>query len=49
MKKKILLDKEYGWEDTCDAEEDVSYAIDYIEKIDGEFSGTIKVTVTYEE
>lgn len=44
---KVLLEKEYcGFESASDIERDVSEAI---EKLTGEFSGTIKVVVTYEE
>jgi len=49
--KNVILEKEYyGFEDASDLERDVVEAIDGLEEdISSEFTGTIKVVMTYEE
>jgi hypothetical protein len=49
-KERVLLNKDFSWEELADLERDVYECIEYAEpKIPGEYSGTIKVLVTYEE
>lgn len=43
-----IFEKTYNWEELCDLERDVSEAIEWNEEIpNGEFPGTIKVTIEY--
>lgn len=47
MDKKILLEKDYSWEELCDLERDVYEAVEYAEGIPGEYEGVIRVTMEY--
>jgi len=49
--KKVIFEKEYyGFESTYDLERDISEAFESLEDdVSDEFTGTIKVVMTYEE
>lgn len=50
MIHKVFEKEYYGFESLYDMERDVSEAIEYSDvKIPGEFQGTIKVTITYDD